>query len=310
MLLDRSLATAFVVGATLLAVPAAASWPIAFVWKPQVAPEATRGQRMRHAGTMSIHWVFKDIGNGGEDTDNEESCVWKFDREIVAARRGKVSKERIDVESWELSDQGGLPDGSLAGRTIDVTHGRRQVATVRGISSRNLSEGAQRWLTEWVVSNQDPLSYAAIPSKDTRVGEAWNIDPVKLAVAWRLYEHSSVLPRRSTAKGRLVDVRLVGDAHVGKIEVDAEIHLGKFPKTQLKFQEGGVFKAKMTIEGPLEPAIGIVRRVTLAGALEGNAVGVSRGGNRLTRTVKLSLDATSTTEGLEPATPKKRKRKR
>ena len=277
----------------LCSAPALAQFAGDYRWQPRAAAIGDAGTRARVQGERRIVWVLSESAAREEQTTEtiRSDCKWAFTREIQSVRRGKVTKERYEIERFECIDDGGFPDDALQGKQITVTisKGRRR-AKIAGVRISKLSGVVRRWMDDVVLRDLDPLLDVIYPKGEVGSGDTWAVDPIDVAILWGLHEMSSVDPEQSSAKAKLSNVRLDPDVHVGDVDVDIKLRLGSFPKYRLRWRDGGALAAKIHLEGPLEASVSKPRKLTVDGRLTGSAVGTLPSGERVTRTVELRVE--------------------
>jgi hypothetical protein len=184
---------------------------------------------------------------------------------------------------------------------------------VKGPTPDGIGPIAEEWMREEIVPDVDPLMDAVLPAQPVSTGDEWQIDPVKLALALELHALSPIVPERSKIVGKLSNVRLEEDIHVGVVEIAGTIALQAFPKTALRWTQGGIFRAKLTMEGPLEPTTARPVKVAFEGELQGRAEGGLPSGERAEQSVTMRVTGAFEDQKLEPRPqpkPKKKKRRR
>jgi len=272
-----------------------------FVWNPRVAPKLEKGDRIRVEASRKLIWEFTEtIARDDSDTDVlRDDCKWAFVRTIAKVRRGKVTQEKYDIETFECIDSEGFNDVTLAGKSITVTIQKRgRKAQVAGVRRSKLTQLAKRWIDEVLLRDVDPLLDVVYPKAGVTAGDEWPVDPIDLAILWGLHEMSGIDPAGSPAAAKLINVRMDSDVHVGELRADIALKLGSFPKYRLRWRDGGTFSGNVTLGGPLAPSAATARTLEVRGELTGSAVGTLPSGERVTRQVKMTIVRDSVIRGV------------
>ncbi len=257
---------------------------------------AVRGRRILHEGESRFDLrVRRQTSSDRGETRTAMDCRWSMSREATSVRRGRVTAEKIAIERWGCTDGNGLPDSALQGRTLIVGRGGRTPSVqVRGLPRNQWSEVVEQWIQAVVVPAEDPRVAVIAPEPPVAAGSDWQVDPVRLAVAFGLLDIGGVEPRDSKVEARLGPVRLEHDVPVGSVGVEAKLRFATFPGTGWSYEEGGRLEARLSIDGPLETSTHTPTRLELSASLSGRASGTTPNGERAVEQLELAMTARET----------------
>ena len=261
-------------------------WPGPLLWKADRSIERKVGDELIHRGEISWVSKYKELAlNQPRNYERTRQVTWEYVREIQSVRRGRSSRDRLEMKKWSWLEQDGLADRSLEGyeflyRGVDSGRSRR---TVRS-GKEALSAKAKGWAEHNLRNFEESLFLAVSPNRAlVRKGDRWSVDPVELAVTLKLDELSRVDAKKSKLTGVLREIRLVKDVTVGRYDIEGELVLGQLAYTQRPWTSGGVLRLKITFEGPLEPFAVQPYMVKISGVLKGSGEIQGASGEKINR---------------------------
>ena len=270
-------------------------WPGTFIWKPHTPIERKVGDELTHRG--EINWLskYKELAlNQPRTYERTRKIAWDYTREVLAARKGKVSKDRVRINRWTWVEQDGLADNSLKAYTFEfrgIDSGRNRRVIRKG--EEELSPQAKAWTEHHLRNFSERLFEALRPRRaHLKSGDEWEVDPLILSIALQLDQLSRVDPSKSKLTGRLGSTRLVKDVFVGEYVIEGHIRLGQLAYTQAPWSSGGTMRVKISVQGPLEPIAVVPYTIKISGVLKG--AGEIQGASG--ETIKRELDWTMTGE--------------
>ena len=183
-------------------------------------------------------------------------------------------------------------DSSLEGKTI-LAEGIGEKKTWKiEKDEASVSDRAKVWIEKDLVKKEkegktDVLDPTAPVAPDTE----WAID-VK-GVAKDMFDGVEIDEARSSAKGKLSNVRVENGLHVGKIELTVKLALKQFPGSPIPWKEGGVLEVTLGGENVLDQAKAGAGKMHMDLQLKGKCEQESPQGG----TIKIRMDMHLTREG-------------
>ena len=146
-------------------------------------------------------------------------------------------------------------------------------------------------ILSYLRSVDEPVFLATWPSKKVaRIGNEWEVDPLRLAISLNLDELSRINVTKSSAKAKLVSLRMVDDVTWGKYEVDSELTLGQLPDTNAAWRKGGQLKLRIAVDGPMEPGLYGPYVIKIFGELSGEGLIRGNSGEEILREIRMTLE--------------------
>ncbi|MEZ0228947.1 MAG: hypothetical protein ACAI25_09995 [Planctomycetota bacterium] len=155
--------------------------------------------------------------------ESESKTVTRYVHEILEVADGKVTKARIKVEKWSRASGGDEAEHSLEGQTILVEGRGASIKWTCEDAKAELSDGAKEWIDQTLAPKDDAANEEAfkslLPDKPIATGDEWTRDPARFAKVF-LGPDLAIDAEKSTAKGKLGEVKTEDGVHVGRFTLE------------------------------------------------------------------------------------------
>ena len=295
-------ATFALLASALLSGPALADdWK----WDPKAhrqPPKVGRRTFDDYVETTSNKVTVQANGQVVQDQQESVTVAVRVIREILAVEGESASQQRFTIEKWSLKLGDAPEDKSLEGKTVLVEGvGEARKATIEGTPEPQVSDAARQWIEKEITSKgdeKDKKDEVFDPKEPVAPDGEWTIDAA--ALAQELFQ-AEIDPAKSSAKGKLTNVRTEEGRRVGKVTVDCAVQLKAVPGAPIEWSEGGLVKVLVDMEGCLEASADRLNgKIAMEVALAGKAQQQSPQG-----LVEISMDISMKRQGSAGEAPAK-----
>lgn len=243
-----------------------------FKWDPKKKKAPAVGDRFFSTQEDSEKAKVK-IGIPGQPAQNQDQnqvVKTRVVHEILKVADGKVTKEKITIERFVLSKGEGTDDDkSLEGKIVVVEGvGDKRSARIVGDDDAVSPEG-KAWVEKTFAKDKTEEDERIFPDKPVAQDAEWTLDVKKLAED--MFPGVEIDEKESSAKGKLTNVRVEEQVHLGHIDLKIKIKLKKLPGTPFEWKEGGVLEMTLGGEHSLEGDKSRKKNLKMDGKLKGKA---------------------------------------
>ncbi len=230
----------------------------AFKWDPKAkkpAPKVGDKWWSEIKDVQKNNLALSMDGNAMPERKEDSVFTYRATFEVLEVDGDEATKTKVTFDRFERKS-GEKTDTSLQGKTVTVEgKGDAKKATIS--DDATVSPQAKAWVGREIArsdAKKDKDTEPFFPKEPVAADGEWKLDPEQIAKD--ILKGAKIDPAKSSATGKLTNVREEKDGHHGTIEVTAKLQVTSFPMGPgaLPVTEGGLMDILVVEDRALDGA--------------------------------------------------------